>query len=169
MNAGSVHCRERRGVPAAGVHSFDVYNRRAFTLTELLIVLGIVGLLIGLLLPAVNAVRQMAWQVRCASNLRQMGVALGSYTLRGSHTLPYAAIFNVTAGSTLEGYGPDAFMMTWDDLLRPDLGPTPSDVDLMATLCPLSLPVYVCPSDTVPRFFTVPHHRLSYAIVTVTQ
>jgi type II secretory pathway pseudopilin PulG len=47
---------------------------------ELLMVIGIVGVLIGLLLPAIQSSRESARQVQCANNLMQLGVAMGSYT-----------------------------------------------------------------------------------------
>src|SRR5689334_16599132 len=54
-------------------------RRRAFTLVELLVVIGIVGLLVSLLLPAVAAARRSARDVQCASNVRQLCVALIAY------------------------------------------------------------------------------------------
>src|SRR5438552_13391267 len=66
-------------------------NRTSFTLLELLVAIAIVGVLIGLLLPAVSYARWAAARSRCQNNLRQQGLAVLSYEAVNSGLPPAAA------------------------------------------------------------------------------
>jgi prepilin-type processing-associated H-X9-DG protein/prepilin-type N-terminal cleavage/methylation domain-containing protein len=84
-------------------------TKHAFTLVELLVVIGIIALLIGLLLPALNSAREQSKSVQCLSNLRQMTVMAHAYIVANDGHYPLAYFktdswdFSMVKGKSVPG------------------------------------------------------------------
>ena len=93
-------------------------DRAAFTLVELLVVIAIIGILIALLLPAVQAAREAARRMQCTNNLKQIGLALHNY--HASHdSLPYGS------GSCCDRRHREAWGGIWPAMILPYLEQKP--------------------------------------------
>lgn len=127
-------------------------GRRAFTLVELLVVIAIIGVLVALLLPAVQAAREAARRMSCTNNLKQVGLALHNYhdTYQG---FPPGEI-------QLGGLGVQS-LSNWAIMILPYLEGTnvasqynnskTNEDAANAFVRELDLPVYNCPSDPMAK------------------
>ncbi|MDO4557934.1 MAG: type II secretion system protein, partial [Planctomycetia bacterium] len=73
-----------------------VGERKGFTLVELLVVIAIIGILVALLLPAVQAAREAARRAQCTSNLRQIAIATHSYVDSNRALPPGGIVFSAS-------------------------------------------------------------------------
>jgi prepilin-type N-terminal cleavage/methylation domain-containing protein/prepilin-type processing-associated H-X9-DG protein len=134
------------------------YRLRAFTLVELLVVIAIIGLLVALLLPAVQAAREAARRMKCQNNLKQIALGIHNYEATFKtlpHGSPDCCVNNGDTWAVM--IFPFIELKTVHDAMdhNGNLRNTPVNRQIAQTV---KLPVYVCPSDPdairpiMPRF-----------------
>lgn len=127
---------------------FSRVDRRAFTLVELLVVIGIIGILIGMLMPAIQQVRSAARRISCTNNLKQIMLATHNYESAQQH---FPVSFEAPVGEIVRG----SWSIHARVLAMMDQGNARDGIDtsvdwhvqLGSGIPQFGVPAYSCPSD----------------------
>lgn len=133
-------------------------SRAAFTLIELLVVIAIIAILVGLLLPAVQKIREAAARMQCSNNFKQHGLAVQNYASTFNGSLPppnFAQIVNATTGNKAQGsahyallpYVEQANLFNQFTADRPDAGYGGALAYTGGGAVNVPVKIYSCPAD----------------------
>jgi prepilin-type N-terminal cleavage/methylation domain-containing protein len=131
-------------------------SHRAFTLVELLVVIAIIGILVALLLPAIQAARESSRRNQCSNNLKQIGISLHTYELAHKR-LPPGARYNsggMRRGSIMLFLLPhleEAALASSINLNSPNLDNVVGSGG--TKIASQNIATYICPSDTLEKIY----------------
>jgi prepilin-type N-terminal cleavage/methylation domain-containing protein/prepilin-type processing-associated H-X9-DG protein len=150
-------------------------RRRGFTLIELLVVIAIIAILIGLLLPAVQKVREAAARIQCINNLKQIGLALHDYHDSNNRFPPGYVDGNTNPNRTPDndvgpGWGWAAYLLPYVEqgnvYNQIDFNQTVgTGANVQISLQPLK--IFQCPSDPYQQNFPVYDSSFSTPVATL--
>jgi len=144
------------------VHHFR-RQLRAFTLIELLVVIGILGLLMGMIVPALSQAKAKSRTVQCQNNLKQLNLANAGYVDANAEALPLAIYRPDPMGT------PGERIYSFDDQLYEFLGKRVTEAEKQANRIPIAkrTRVLLCPEDKaepLPSFTTPDTWRRTYSM-----
>ncbi len=159
-------------------------RRPGFTLVELLVVIAIIGVLVALLLPAVQAAREAARRTQCSNNLKQLGLAIHNY--HDTYQVFPVQSFPAHGSQNAWGWGPMVFpfieRQALYDAIQPNVNqprpcaaggpvclgslPRPNTLYNGVALLQQPVPTFICPSDSsqvLNQFYTNPRNSSNQA------